>query len=128
MKSLIIIAHGSRDAAANEDFVALVDEIRAVASTRYAKITHAFLEFAQPDLKQAITQMAERGCRDLFIYPWFLSAGKHVRRDIRELSAHLQKAHPECRIQVLDHFGALSDMARLMAGHIESQTREKGSG
>ncbi len=122
MKSLIIIAHGSRDEAANEDFIALVDEIRAVTSAHYAKITHAFLEFAAPNLTTAVHQMVERGCRDILVYPWFLSAGKHVGRDIQEQAEKLQAEFPACRIGVLEHFGAVAEIPRLMVRHIESQT------
>jgi sirohydrochlorin ferrochelatase len=77
--ALLLIAHGSRQAEANDDLVALAGELRA----EYAIVEPAFLELAQPTIEEAARRCAERGAERVILLPYFLSAGVHVRRDLQ---------------------------------------------
>jgi sirohydrochlorin cobaltochelatase len=56
--TLLIVGHGSRDAAANAELEALVDAYR---STRPAvDVAHGYVELADPPLRVALHELARR--------------------------------------------------------------------
>lgn len=78
--ALLLIAHGSREPAANADLHRLADELRATG--RYAAVGAAFLELAEPDIDGGGAACVEGGAGRVVLVPYFLSAGVHVRRDL----------------------------------------------
>lgn len=78
--ALLLIAHGSREPAANQDLHRLADELRI--TDRYAAVVPAFLELAEPDIDAGAVACVERGAERVVLVPYFLSAGVHVRRDL----------------------------------------------
>ena len=117
MRALVVIAHGSRSEAANEEFCRLVGAL-ASATPGYARVAHAFLEAAAPSLPAAMAQLVVDGCREADIYPLFFNGGRHVARDLPALLEEVRSAHPDCRLRLLPHFGAWSGLAQALAAHI----------
>jgi sirohydrochlorin ferrochelatase len=78
--ALLLIAHGSREPAANADLHHLADELRA--TDRYAAVVPAFLELAEPDIDAGAAACVDAGASRVVLVPYFLSAGVHVRRDL----------------------------------------------
>jgi sirohydrochlorin ferrochelatase len=78
--ALLLIAHGSREPAANEDLHRLAEEMRATG--RYAAVVAAFLELADPDIDCGGAKCVDAGAKRVVLVPYFLSAGVHVRRDL----------------------------------------------
>lgn len=76
---LVILGHGSRDAAANSDFEALVDAYRAAHPE--LDIAHGYVELAEPPLATALQQLAHR-CDHVVVVPLFLFAAGHVKNDL----------------------------------------------
>jgi sirohydrochlorin ferrochelatase len=114
---LIMIAHGSRSATANEEFCALVASV-ARQATAYAAVVPAFLEVASPSLAQALAVEVGRGCLDFDVYPLFFNRGRHVARDIPEQVAALAVTHPRCEIRLLPYFGAFDGLAEAVLRHL----------
>jgi sirohydrochlorin ferrochelatase len=96
--ALLLIAHGSREPAANDDLHRLAEELRATG--RYAAVVAAFLELAEPDIDVGGATCVDAGAKRVVLVPYFLSAGVHVRRDLAaardRLAAHLP--HVEFRL------------------------------
>jgi len=111
--ALILIAHGSRRAEANEAHVELC---RAV-STRIARmVSPAFLELAAPGIAAAIDQAVEaRGARRVVLLPYFLHPGNHTREDIPAIVAEARVRHGGVQIDQLDHVGASPAVVGLIA-------------
>ena len=86
--ALLLIAHGSRNAEANDDLVALAVALRA----EYAIVEPAYLELSEPTIEMAGRRCVEHGAERVVLVPYFLSAGVHVRRD---LSAHRERFEQE---------------------------------
>jgi sirohydrochlorin ferrochelatase len=82
MRALLIVAHGSRRAASNDEVRALCASVAARDEGVYQQVTCAFLELAEPSIPEGVAALIEAGARDITVVPYFLSAGRHVAEDI----------------------------------------------
>jgi sirohydrochlorin ferrochelatase len=90
--ALLLIAHGSRNAEANDDLNVLADELRQTG--HYALVEVSFLELAEPTIDAAGRRCVAQGANRVILLPYFLSAGVHVRRDLQDHRDRLAKAFP----------------------------------
>ncbi len=119
MKALLLIAHGSRVAASNDEIRQLADKLRNVASGSFDLVECAFLELAEPSILRGVQSCIDAGAREVLALPYFLAAGRHVLEDI---PAELQKKrveHPSVRIGMCDYFGKSPGVAGLLLGLAE---------
>lgn len=114
MKALLLIAHGSRRAQSNEEVAELADILRVTSQQDYALVKHAFLELAEPSIEAAIDQCVEAGVTELVVFPYFLSAGRHVAEDVPAEIEQAESRHPELSVRLLPHIGALEKMPQLI--------------
>jgi sirohydrochlorin ferrochelatase len=87
--ALLLIAHGSRKEEANADLYHVVEEMRRPG--HFDWVEGAFLEQAEPTIDQGAAGCVARGAQRIVLLPYFLSAGVHVRRDLRELRDRLAR-------------------------------------
>ena len=119
MKFLLIIAHGSRRMASN-------DEVREVArrfdlqNHGFDKVGTAFLELDEPSIPQGIINAIEQGASEVTVLPYFLSAGRHVSEDIPAEVASVQKDYQNVIIKVAPYLGASDRMPEILL----AQTKE----
>lgn len=100
MTGLVIFAHGSSVASANEG-VARVTARMAVEGG-YSLVETAYLEMGQPDLREAVARLAARGADRIVVIPYFLTLGIHLRRDLPRIVEELAGAHEGVRIDVTE--------------------------
>ena len=100
MTGLVIFAHGSSVAEANEA-VARVTERMAVEGG-YSLVETAFLEMAEPDLREAVARLAARGADRIVVIPYFLTLGIHLRRDLPRIVEELAGVYQGVRIDVTE--------------------------
>ncbi len=95
-RGLLLFAHGARDVRWAAPFEAVADQVRAsaAASNEPLQVRLAFLEFMQPGLIDAASDLVLAGCRRVDIVPLFLGAGGHVRKDLPVLVDALCSQHP----------------------------------
>src|SRR5437016_5457821 len=101
--ALLLIAHGSREADANEDLLLLVQCLRM--SGRAELVEAAFLELAKPDIAQGAAACIAGGAEQVILIPYFLSAGVHVRRDLTEARRCLAERYPQVRFCLAEPLG-----------------------
>lgn len=89
--ALIILGHGSRNAAATEQFHDLVAQLRV---RRDDPVLAAFMELAEPSLADAVGAAVAGGADEIVVQPCFLFDGMHIRRDIPEMLAGFAAEHP----------------------------------
>jgi sirohydrochlorin ferrochelatase len=106
MPSLLIIAHGSRRAASNDEVRTLAATVRAQAGVAYDHVETAFLELAEPSIPDGLAALAAQGATDIVAFPYFLAAGTHVAQDIPEAIAEFTAAHPQVQVRLTPHLGA----------------------
>ena len=114
MKSLLLIAHGSRREASNEEIRQLTERLRARTGFGFDDVRCAFLELAKPSIVDGIAECAAGGAATVVVYPYFLSAGRHVATDIpREVETAMQD-HPQLQIHVASYLGACAEVDELV--------------
>lgn len=123
-RALIIMAHGSRRAEANEEFFNLVKKIGEEASgghKRYCTVLPALLEQAPPTLLEVCRALPDT-VEEVDIYPLFFNQGRHVEKDIPAQVAEVMDALPEKTVQLLSYFGQSGGLAGLVLDHIAQQS------
>ena len=121
-KALLIISHGSRRAAPNEEVAELTARVRDLAGGM--TVERAFLEITEPTVQQKIDELAAVGLKDIRIFPHFLAAGAHVTSDIpREIETARQK-HPGITFSILPHLGSLTTLPALILNLLSSADRK----
>lgn len=116
MRALLIVAHGSRRAESNEEVRALTDRIREQAGERFGMVECAFLELAEPSIPDGIECALRNGAGEVVVLPYFLSAGRHVAKDIPEQVRTKQLERPDVNIRIVPHLGAAEGIAETMLG------------
>ena len=92
---ILLFAHGARDPAWAQPFETVADRLRERASVSGDEVVLAFLEFMQPTIADAATQLVKKGCERITVVPLFLGAGGHVRKDLPQLMDELRYRYPE---------------------------------
>jgi sirohydrochlorin ferrochelatase len=91
--AVLLIAHGSRRAEANDDARALAGRI--AARGEYRIVRAAFLELAQPDIPTGAAGCVAAGVQRVLMIPYFLAEGVHLRRDLAAARDELAGRFPE---------------------------------
>jgi sirohydrochlorin ferrochelatase len=90
--AVLLIAHGSRRSAANQELVDLAE--RLVGQLNYSIIEPSFLELADPDIVTGGSICVSKGAEIVLMVPYFLSAGVHIQRDLSEARDELSQKYP----------------------------------
>jgi sirohydrochlorin ferrochelatase len=114
MKSLLVIAHGSRREASNDEIRELTERITEKAGANFDLIVPAFLELAEPSIPEGIKICAEKGATEILVMPYFLSAGRHVAEDIPGEVDSVRDHYPDVNIRILPYLGSLEVIPDIM--------------
>ena len=114
--ALLLIAHGSRHAPANDDLHQL--SARLAARGSYAIVEPSFLELAEPDIAAGGRRCVERGATRVLLVPYFLSAGVHLLRDLTAARDALRTRHPQVEFRLGAPLGPDPLLERLVAERI----------
>jgi sirohydrochlorin ferrochelatase len=82
MKAMLIVAHGSRREASNDEIRDLARAVARRAEGSFDRVSCAFLELAEPNIPDGLRELIRDGVRNIVVMPYFLSAGRHVAEDI----------------------------------------------
>ncbi len=116
MKSLLLVAHGSRRAASNDEVRALASHLEVYTNGAYGQVACAFLELAEPSIPDGLRQAIHSGSREVIVLPYFLSAGLHVVADIPSELDVVRAEYPDVRITLASYLGASAGIVELLAG------------
>ncbi len=114
MKVLMLIAHGSRKQAANDEVSRLAEQISKLKDSEYEAVVPAFLEFAEPDIHQGVDRCVELGADTIVAMPYFLAAGRHVAEDIPKEIECARAGNPQVNIEISQYLGESEAMAGLV--------------
>jgi sirohydrochlorin ferrochelatase len=90
--AILLIAHGSRRAEANDDLLRLAGQVRERVPA--AIVEAAYLELAEPSVPAAAARCIEQGATEIRLLPYFLSPGMHVTRDLEDYRRQFAGRHP----------------------------------
>ena len=110
MKSLLLVAHGSRRGESNQEVATLASSLHNQIKGQFATTRHAFLELAEPSISQAIDELIINGAEEIVLLPYFLSAGRHVQEDIPAIVADKQNQHPQVKLVLAPYLGEAAEL------------------
>ncbi len=101
--AVLLIAHGSRRAEANQDLVEVADRLRETGD--YEFVVPSYLELAEPSIPDGARQCVELGASEVRMLPYFLSAGSHVTRDLERFRSELATEFPTVSFKLCPPLG-----------------------
>jgi len=127
--AVLLIAHGSRRAEANEDLAHVARGLRERGA--YDAVEIAYLELAEPTIPQGVRACVERGARRVLMLPYFLSSGTHVTDDLEKFRAEAAGEYPQATFVLCAPLGLhplLLEvvLARLAEGEDASASDDRG--
>jgi sirohydrochlorin ferrochelatase len=115
MRTLLLVAHGSRMTSSNETVATLAEKLRPrLNQYGFGLITHAFLELTEPSIPVGVAQLVAAGATEVVVLPYFLAPGTHVVDDVPELVSEAKKMYPNVSFTVMSHLGGVDGMVDLI--------------
>lgn len=114
MKSLLLVAHGSRRAQSNEEVITLAEKLQHQCGEKFDIVHAAFLELADPLIPDGIKKCIDDGATTVRVLPYFLNSGRHVVDDIPGIVDETKRLYPHIDIKVTPHLGASDLMMDLL--------------
>ena len=90
--AIMICGHGSRDGDAITEFERVVAGLRRRLPDY--PLTHGFLEFAQPIIREGLDKLIEEGATRILALPGMLFAAAHAKNDIPSVLNRYAAEHP----------------------------------
>lgn len=115
--AVLLIAHGSRRAEANDDLVKLASLISA--RHEYQVVQVSYLELAKPTILEGGRICVAGGAVQVLMLPYFLSAGVHVVMDLEESREQLAKEFPQVEFKLCPHLGLHPLMADIVLARLD---------
>ena len=113
MKSLLLVAHGSRRSESNDEVRALVKKMSSM-DHGFAEIKAAFLELSDPLIPDGIRQLIHNGAKEVVVLPYFLSAGRHVVKDVPADVDVVQREFPDIKITIAPYLGEADEISDIL--------------
>lgn len=111
-KALIIISHGSRSKDAVAAFNQIVDMVRTKGG--FDQVSGASMEHCEPNIPQAIAQVAQTGVKEIIFAPYFLYEGIHIKEDIPHLLNEIAPSYPEVTFKMAKPIGVEPVLADIL--------------
>jgi len=114
MRSILLIDHGSVRDEANQMLAAAADLLQQTVGDA-ALVRYAHMELAEPTIAQGFGECVRAGATEVIAFPYMLSPGKHVTRDVPRLVAEAAREFPHVAYRVTEAFGVHEKLAELIA-------------
>jgi len=114
MKALLVVAHGSRREESNDEIRDLTACLREQSGDSYDEVACAFLELAEPSIPDGIRNAIRAGASQVTVLPYFLSAGRHVVKDIPAELEIVRNESPDVEIVLAPYLGAAAGLTGLL--------------
>jgi sirohydrochlorin ferrochelatase len=114
MRGILIIDHGSKRDEANHMLSCVANLLQQMVGEGVI-VRHAHMELAEPSIATGFAECVSAGASEVIAFPYMLSPGKHVTRDVPRLVAEAATAFPDIAFRVTDAFGVHEKLAELIA-------------
>lgn len=112
-KVLVVLGHGSRREAANEEIRLLGEMVQKQNPSWQVEV--AFVEFAAPSLEDKVRQLAKENIKQIVLAPVFLTVGNHLAQGLPKRIKILEKETAGLKIIMANHLGADPLIASLIS-------------
>lgn len=110
---LVLYLHGSLDPRWRAPFELLLSRLQRKLGK--SKVRLAYMEFAQPTLREVAAEAVRDRCRRLRLLPLFLAGGAHVAIDLPDQLEDAKLRFPALQMEVLPPIGQDPRMITLMS-------------
>jgi sirohydrochlorin ferrochelatase len=114
MRAILLIDHGSVRPEANHMLSCAANLLQHMVGDN-AIVRFAHMELAEPSIAQGFADCANSGATEVVAFPYMLSPGKHVSRDVPRLVSEAAAAFPNIAFRVTGAFGVHEKLAELIA-------------
>jgi len=114
MQAILLIAHGSRRQASNDEVRELATQLANLSKQDYQVVECAFLELAEPSIPDGVTSCVKQGAKMVTVLPYFLSAGRHVTVDIPAELEKSKQQHPNVQLKVAPYIGSAEEISSIL--------------
>ncbi|PKN12055.1 MAG: sirohydrochlorin cobaltochelatase [Deltaproteobacteria bacterium HGW-Deltaproteobacteria-4] len=114
--AILLMAHGSRIAEANNAAYEIAEMIRGASTFEIVEV--AFREMHPPDIQSAIDRCVTQGAERILLMPYFLFVGAHVREDLPAEMTLAQQRYPQVEFAMGNHLGAHRKLAEIVIERI----------
>lgn len=118
MKALVVVVHGSRRAASNEEVGELACQLAGMLAETFPIVGVGFLELAEPLIPDSLENVIAQGATEINVFPYFLSAGRHVVTDVPNEVKIVQEKYPHIKINMLSYLGDLPGLKQFIASSL----------
>jgi len=121
MEIIILAGHGSpKDNANNLEQIAKILHNAMHPSCSKDCVRAAYLQFARPDIPEALEAAVQSGAKKVIIHPYFLSSGMHVTKDIPEIIDHARGKYSGVEFVCTEPLGIHNKLAEVVIERIKS--------
>ncbi len=114
---IILIDHGSRQAAANDMLNAVVQVFKETSNQPIVEAAH--MELASPTLHDAFNACIQQGAKEIVIHPYFLAPGRHSTGDIPRMAEEVGAHFPDVPYRVTQALGVDTRMSEVILQRIQ---------
>ena len=114
MRAILLIDHGSVKPEANHMVSCMANLLQHMVGDAVI-VRHAHMELAEPSIAQGFGDCVRMGATEVIAFPYMLSPGKHVTRDVPRLVTEAARDFPNVSFRVTDAFGVDEKLAELIA-------------
>jgi sirohydrochlorin cobaltochelatase len=112
-KGIILFGHGARNVEYVEPFLRIRAAVQAMDPEACVEL--GFLELTQPSFEQAVAALVAQGVKHVSVVPIFFAPGRHVLKDLPQISADVMDRHPDLEIEITDAVGQSPEVIAAMA-------------
>ena len=109
--AILMMAHGSRIAAANDAAREVARMVQEMTGNEIVEVS--FRELHAPNIQQGIDTCVAKGAQRILLMPYFLFMGAHVQHDLPEEIEEAKKRHPGLIMEMGGHLGAHRKLAEI---------------
>lgn len=117
MKSVLLIAHGSKKSKQNDMLFDIVDMVREIVGGEYI-VDGAFMSFSEMNIDFKLQEIIDKGATEIVIVPYLLFAGNHFLETIPTTVNAFMSMYPKVKVTYKNSLGVDKRLAEIVVDRI----------
>jgi len=118
---VLLLAHGSRRAAANQEIIDIGELVKARDPQGLYQV--AFMQFGNPDIGHGLDELVKAGSRRIIVMPVFLVTGNHITQDIPEEFQRLQERYHGVEFVMAQHLAGHPGLVDIILDRVQAGSK-----
>ncbi len=122
-EAVLLIGHGSRASQASDDMLRIAGMIREEGE--FPIVECGFLQLCPPTIEEAAERCIAEGAEKIWMIPYFLHRGIHIREDLPEVIQECRRRFPGVEMTMGEQLGVDPLLVRIVLNRVQ-EIRLKG--